>query len=835
MHRFSLDNGMRVVVEDGGPAEVAAVYLWINAGSAAEPAGLEGAAHFLEHMVFKGTASFGVGEVAAAVEDMGGDLNAFTAFDETVFHATVPAAAAVPAMRVLAEMMRSARLDPEELERERLVILEEIRGGQDDPDLVLGEATFAQAFPGHAYGRPIIGWERTVKAMTRDALAAYYAEHYQPANACLVVAGRVDAAEVEAAARTLFAGGGPARPGVPGTPTPRPGRKVLKRNFEATLIEIGWPIPGHLHPELPAIDVLCLALGGGVSSPIEARLRLREGLCLSATMHAEVEAEGGLALISLHAQEGCAEKAVRAAREEVARARAGGLDPREIERAKAQVLAQHVFGRETVDGRAHALAFDLERMGDPYAWKAYEAAVLAVTPAKVAEVARTWLAPEREVAVALQPPGEKVALVDGEVRVPTLPKRSAEVRRHVLDNGVRVLLEPDDGETVAVRIAGVGGALTESRAVAGRTGAWARAFARGTDDMDAVAFAAEVEALAGGISGSGSRSTQWVRGEFVARNFPAGLELLLGALLRPAFAEEELARVREEMLAALEEREDFPEQLLGEKLWALAYGPHPYGASPLGTEATIAKVTRGALLQVHRRWLRGENVVVSVTGGFDPERTLRRLGRALGGLPTGWRPPDVAPPVWPERTRRATVRSGREQAHVAAAWPGARVQGEEQPEVEILAALLGGQGGRLFTELREQHGLAYAVSAASQEGVQPGLLVCSLATDPARVDEAEERLLASVARLRDEAIPEAEVERVRRYLVGATEMELQTASTRASSLALAELYGLDGAQYRTLVRRRVGGVGIPALQARAARMLERPISVARVVPRTGPE
>ncbi|MFN7146700.1 MAG: M16 family metallopeptidase, partial [Myxococcota bacterium] len=191
MLRFDLDNGMRGLVDPTGRSDAAAVYVWINVGSGDEPAGMEGAAHFVEHMVFKGTKSYGVGEVAAAIEALGGDLNAWTSFDETVFHATVPAAAAVPAMGVLAEMLRTARFDPVELARERTVILEEIRGSDDDPDTVLSEATYAAAWPDHPYGRPVIGTTKAVRGMTREALHGFYERHYQPSNACLAVAGPV--------------------------------------------------------------------------------------------------------------------------------------------------------------------------------------------------------------------------------------------------------------------------------------------------------------------------------------------------------------------------------------------------------------------------------------------------------------------------------------------------------------------------------------------------------------------------------------------------------------------------------------------------------------------
>lgn len=848
MLRFELDNGMRARIDASGRSDAAAVYVWINVGSADEPAGLEGAAHFVEHMVFKGTASYGVGEVAAAIEAMGGDLNAWTSFDETVFHATVPAAQAVPAMAVLGEMLRTARFDAGELARERTVILEEIRGSEDDPDSVLSEATYAVAWPGHPYGRPIIGTPGSVRRMSREALHGFYERHYQPSNACLTVAGPVDAGAVREAATRIFAGGGraaprPVQPPVAGARRPR----VLRRGFEASLVELAFPGPDLHAPDVAALDVAVTALGGGASSPLEARLRLREGVCMSADASFHLERDGSMAVVALHAREGRTGEAVAAAREELARLRVGGVDPADLERAKAQILADRVFGRETVDGRAHALAWHQERRGDPEAWRSYDEAVAAVTIEQMTDAARRWLAPEREVAVALVPDGEPVSLARprGAAKVAVaapapaatpsrawspVVARGAQPGRVVLPNGVRVLLEPDDGEVAAVRVAGLGGALAERRSAAGRGSAWARAWVRGAGELDAVAFAAAIEGIAGSVSAANGRSSQAVRGEFVAARFLEGLGLVGEAILRPRFDADEVARVRDEQLEALAEREDHPEHLLAERVWAEAYGRHPYGLPVLGTEATVRRLAREDLVGHHAAWAVGANLVVAVTGAFDPDAVLASLEASVGRLPAG-RPFTLPPePALPDAPRDLRVRSGREQAHVAWAFPGVALEDPAQPAVELLAAVLGGQGGTLFVELREAHGLAYAVGASSHEGVQPGLFVCTVATDPARVEEAEARLAESLARVAAGGVGDDEVERARRYILGATELDLQTAGSRANLAAYTELYGRDGLRYRSVVREKIEAVGAEAVRAQAARLLARPVVRARLMP-----
>ncbi len=848
MLRFGLDNGMRGLVDASGRSDAAAVYVWINVGSADEPAGMEGAAHFVEHMVFKGTRSYGVGEVAAAIEALGGDLNAWTSFDETVFHATVPAAEAVPAMGVLAEMLRSARFEPDELERERTVILEEIRGADDDPDSVLSEATYAVAWPDHPYGRPVIGTTRSVRAMSRAALHDFYERHYQPSNACLAVAGPVDAPAVREAAERLFGGGRMARPRAGQAPTAGRRRpRVLRRGFEACLVDLAFPGPGIGHAGVAALDVACMALGGGASSPIEARLRLREGLCVSADAGFHLERDGGMAVLSLQPREGRVGDAVAAAREEIGRARAGGLREEDVERAKAQILADRVFGRETVDGRAHTLAWHQERLGSHDAWQAYDAEIASVGIAEATEAARRWLDPEREVALALVPEGESVSLARGRAKLVNgvdgfpaagvrareaapIVGRAAAARRVVLDNGVRVLLEPDDGEVAAIRVTGLGGALAEDAASAGRGAAWGRALVRGAGDMDAIAFATAVEGIAGSVAASSGRSSQAVRGEFVASRFEEGVALVAEVLTRPRFDAPEVERVRAELREALAQRDDHPEHVLSERVWAEAFGEHPYALPVLGTKGTVGRLRRAHLLAHHRAWAAGRNLVVGVTGAFDPDRVLALLRETVGKLPAG--EPFVLParPTLPAETRDVTLRSGREQAHVAYAFPGAALEDPHQPDLEVLAAVLGGQGGRLFVELREAHGLAYAVSAASHEGVHPGLLVCTVATDPDRVEEAEARLVESLARAAGGGLSGEEIERARRYILGAAELDLQTASARSNLAAYTELYGQDGLRYRSIVRAKIEGVRDDEVRRQAARVLARPVVRGRLLP-----
>lgn len=839
MVRTILPNGLRVLLDPSGAADVAGIYLWVNVGSASEPAGMEGAAHLVEHMVFKGTRSYGVGEVAAAIEDLGGDVNAWTSFDETVFYASAPAAAAPAVVAILAELLTAARFDPDELKRERKVVIEEIRGGEDDPELMLSEAAWAAAFRPHAYGRPIIGTRRAVNAMTHAELVAFYRRHYQPANACLAIAGPIDTRAVEAAVARCLGGGGPAPTGE--RPPVTPGRGVyrsLRRGFDGCRVQLAWAGPGFGHPDLPALDVLTTALGGGASSPIEARLRLAEGLCLSAGMSYDAQVDAGLAVVHLHAREGRGADAVAAAREEVARAREGGLTRGDIDRARAQILTERVYGRETADGRAVTLAFHRERFGDDGAWRAYDAAILAVDHETLTRVANTWLVDE--VGAALIPKSEPWELGPAPTPVPseTVPSPPARAPRPTgpsglrsiqLDSGLRILLHPDDGEVVSVCAAGIGGALRASPRHGGEGLAWAAALTRGAGRLGVVDYSAAVEALGGAVGAVCGRSSQVVRGDFVGRHFSSGLELYLDLLLAPAFDPAEVDATRQEFAHLLSERDDHPDDWMGDLLWSLAWPNHPWGVPMLGTPRSVGTLTADRLRRRHRAFLGSSGLVVSVVGGFDPDVIERRLRRALGGLQVAPPPPLPGLPKRVPGLRRGSVRAGNEQAHLVIGWPGVSVHDPSQPALDVLAAVLGGQGGRLFREVREDRGLVYEVGASAYDGLLPGLFTCSAVTDPERLGLVETALLECVARIQSEGPGQAEVERARRYLLGGLSHELETASSRASALALSELYGLGAADYLDRPRRRLEAVDHAAV-AEAARALGSPIVTARVRP-----
>jgi zinc protease len=403
------------------------------------------------------------------------------------------------------------------------------------------------------------------------------------------------------------------------------------------------------------------------------------------------------------------------------------------------------------------------------------------------------------------------------------------VTRVTLDNGIRVLLEPDDGEILALRATAPGGLLGERATHSGRAAAWARVVARATETRGIGQVAPAMEALGGHLGAMAGRNTQALRADLPADRGLEGLELFLDALAAPTFPPEEVTRARQELLEAIDQLDDDPGRRLAEATWAAACPGHPWSLPIGGSRGAIARLRSPALRDLHDRWRGGGGLVLSLAGALDADRALARIRERLGQLPRRAWVPARAAPRFPRATRRLVVESGREQGIVSVAYAGGGVHAPSAPALEVLGAVLNGQAGRLFMELREAHGLAYAVGAQVEDGVFPGLVVVSLATDPGRVAEAERRVLAALATVGAGMIGATEVDRAKATLAGAVAAELQSCAARAAEAASHEVLGLDGTAYRAALH-RFERVTTEQVRGVAAALFARPAVIACLVP-----
>jgi len=415
-----LPNGIRVITETMPQVRTAALGIWIGTGSRYEEARLHGISHFLEHLLFKGTHTRSALDIAHAVDAIGGQMNAFTDKELTCLYVKVLADHLPQVLELMADMLLRSALDPDALERERQVIIEEIKMYEDSPDELVQDIFSQTIWNGHALGRPVIGTVDTVQRFRRDDFLAYIEQRYRPNNVVVSVAGDVlHPTVVDLVADALGKWNGATAPMMLGHPAARP--DILLRYKETEQVHLtlgarGLPQAAEARYVMAVLDNI---LGGGMSSRLFQEIRERRGLVYTITSYHAAYREGGLFVIYGAMSPGAAPQVTALILEEMEKVKERVSDA-ELERAKESFKGAIMLSLESTGSRMHKLARSQFYYGRQISLDEILARIDAVTADEVQAMAREVLVPERMAMAAIGPfreDGHLAAQLRGAFRV----------------------------------------------------------------------------------------------------------------------------------------------------------------------------------------------------------------------------------------------------------------------------------------------------------------------------------------------------------------------------------------------------------------------------------
>ena len=352
-----LPNGLRVVTERMPHVRTAAMGLWVNAGSRYEAASQHGISHFLEHLFFKGTETRSALEIAQAADEIGGQMNAFTDREQTVFYLKVLAAHFERAVEILADMLLRSTFALEHIERERQVIDEEIKSYEDSPDELVQDLFAQTVWNGHALGRPVIGTLATVNRLTRDDLTAFVQRFYRPPNVVVSVAGDIEHDHVTDVLGRHLAGWNGAVASVTIDP-PRPEAGVATRMKETEQVHLCLGTQGLAQSDERryTLSLLDHLLGGGMSSRLFQEIRERRGLVYTIASYASSYRDGGLFVVYAGMSPDAGPEVIRLTFDEIDKIRIEPVDPVELNRAKESLKGGLMLSLESTGSRMSVLA-----------------------------------------------------------------------------------------------------------------------------------------------------------------------------------------------------------------------------------------------------------------------------------------------------------------------------------------------------------------------------------------------------------------------------------------------------------------------------------------------
>lgn len=811
---YQLDNGLEVILQPMSTAPVVACNVWVGVGSADETPDEAGLAHVHEHMLFKGTENRDVGEIARDVEAAGGRINAFTSFDQTCYYVVLSSRFFDSALDILSDAVRRSSFDADELQRELEVIQEEIKRGEDNPSRVVSRMLFENSFTTHPYRLPVIGTSESVDSFRRQDVVQFYEKHYVPENMALIVAGDFDVDDAKKRIDDYFGDfTGPSYTGVerPAEP-PQDGPRVAvdSREIRQNHLRIGFHIPDVRHEDIPAIDLLSVILGYGDASHLQRTLKRRDEIAHRIFTSAYTPREPGLFLVGadFHNDDRHTTDPDAVARQLLAESLRfchTEVKTQQLERAKNLVESQEIYGKQTIEGLAMKTGHYLMVAGDPDFEKQYYQALRAVEPADIRRVARQYLTLDNATLVHLGPDAQP-ALTDDELldaaeqafraaepdHRPATPSADGTVTRLEIDNGPTLLVQHDDSvETFSIRALAPGGTRFEQDSTAGMHKLLSRVITRGTPSRGAIEIADEVESMAASINGISGRNSFGLAMTGLSRFFDRCFDVFADCMLQANVPDDEFDRQRRLHLRQLTARKDKLGAVNHDQFTRAFFAPHPYSLPTLGTEPTIRSldVANARTVLEHRRDPR--QMTIAVVGDLPVARIADRVEEAFTMPGIEPAPSPELPEFRPADNPRLVVGElEKEQAHIIVGFPAPTISDDAIYALDLLYALLSGQGGRLFYELRDRQSLAYSVYARKVVGLDASAFTIQIATSPDKIARAIDGIRRQVDRLHGEAIDDADLQRARRYLVGNHDIGLQKNSSRAMQFGLNELYGL---------------------------------------------
>ncbi|MCI0434141.1 MAG: insulinase family protein [Gemmatimonadetes bacterium] len=806
---------MTVLIREDRSAPVVAIVTHVRSGYLDEPDAVTGISHVLEHMFFKGTPRLGPGELGRATKALGGVLNASTGYDRTFYYTVLPASAVEKGIELQADALQHSTLDAGELDRELQVIIQEAKRKLDAPAAVAAESLYEAMFDAHRLRRWRIGTEAGLAQLTRDDVLRWYRTTYRPERVVLSIAGDVDVASTIACVERHYSalrGDGEAPEPGPAEPERRAFRyREMEGDTRRAWLEWGWRTRDPLHEDTPLLDVLAAVLGQGRASRLYRAVR-DTGLASQIAARNQTHRDVGVLNISAVTEPGDALAAMRAIASTVRSIETHRVHEDELERARSIAEARLLQTLETVEGQATLVAA-WEALGDWQLFETYFARISTATSTEIERVAAEYLDMDAATVLAYRPAGSPaVATVEGveaalrdaaativHTDAASPPARTASARQarrigtdgdvHTFEiAGRRCIIQPRRSTPlVSMGLFYRGGAADENHDTAGFTALMARATLQGTTWRTAARIATETEALGGAIAPQAEPDTFSWSLTVPSRHLEAGFELLCDVAGSPVFPAEETGTERKATLARLQQVRDdmyaYPIRLALEA----AFRGDAYGLTIEQVEAALGAMDPGQLRGWHARAVRNGSPLVVIVGDVDADVAARLVAQFVdGGDATA---ADLRSPQWSESGIAREVQRETAQTALALAFPGPARNHPDALALRLLANAVAGLGGSLFEELRSRRSLAYTVSAFPISHWRGGAFIAYIATSPAREAEASAAMLEQIGRLRDELLDESELERARRYALGAREIRRQTNSARMGEIAGAELIG----------------------------------------------
>lgn len=843
--QIKLDNGLTVISLEDFSCPIVAVQVWYHVGSKDEDPNRQGFAHMFEHMMFRGTDRLGTEEHFNFVRRAGGDCNAYTSFDQTVYVNDLPSNQLELALWLESERMAFLKIDQDGFTTERRVVEEERRMGLNQPYGTVLEKLLAEIFKQHPYRWSTIGNIPHLREATIDELQAFWDKFYVPNNATLVVVGAAKHAEVQTLAKKYF-GWIPKCPDVPRIATKEPDQKEAR---SVTIPEEKGPLPilGVLyrtvpdnHPDQRALQILMGVLGGGESSRLYVDAVKEKKIAQVAMAGAFGMEQDGLAGAGgvLLPMVGKKKELMQTIKRHIKEITDQPITEAELNKMKNQMRRGEIEGALTVSGKASQLGQYAVLWGDAEEINRQLVEIDKVSIEDVQRVAKSYLKKERRLSVLIEPSvggmlksvfgggydegtaeekttaqttqgGEnRVAKRTGPKAAAIRPKESPEKppvaklledypetpsSEKTLPSGLKVVVVSNrEVPMVWARLGFKSGAWTEDKP--GTAVTTMGMLTKGTKTRTAKQLAETLESNAIELNGSAGMDTAMVSASAMLPQLDLAMELLLDVIQNPVFPQDEFDILQQQRKMGLMVQVKTPEYLANRELRQQMFGKHPYARTEDGELEDLDKIKTDDLKTWWAKHLRPDNAVMYIAGDIEADKAFALVEKHLAGWKVeGKFEPRSLPPVpQKEKTHVYIVdRPGSVQSQIRVGHLGITRADKDYFASRVLGQIFGGSfNSRLNKAIRVEKGLTYGAGGGFNPARFAGTFGASTFTKTPSTADAVRTILGEIDKIRSEPVTSEELSDTKTYITGSFPGDRETPMAVVGDLWMIETQDL---------------------------------------------
>ena len=859
--KSKLKNGQTVIVKEVKNNPIVMIDTWVKTGSIDETDANNGVAHFLEHLFFKGSKNYPNNEFDKILESRGASTNAATSKDFTHFHVLIPSKDFETALKLHADMLTNPLVPPVELNKERQVVIREIERSNDNPQRILYNNFNKSFYKQHPYKREVLGTKDIIANIPREEIMDFYQKHYSPENMITVIVGDVNADVANDLVQKYFSCG---------LKTEKPEKRNFKQDkrpetqvvvtsqqdVNTTYLLMGFKCGQKItDKDSYALDLLSTLMGDGRSSVLYKELKDKNRLVQGVSAGHSSSLEDSIYFISANMNGQNLPKVENKIFDIIKDFQTKNVTEADLERAKKMIERDTLYARESVSATASEIGYCTLLTGDWNFYNDYLENIKKITAEDVKNVAKKYLDKNHAVISVVSPKTqqpqveeEKSCTVEDTKSVVVSPENyyrpnahngvvtstSGNLKKFLIDNDAILLTDiHKNNDIIALTVKIKGGNYIDKRR--GLSSILGNVMLKGTERYPKNDFVRITEENGIKIFAEVDKEYFTLTMQCAKPDLPLAIDILNQVVNHATLSSDEIEKAKNDAMYAIKQSRDSATNVAFEEISSALWKNTPYDTTGKLLEKTIPTISPQDVQERYATLFDPKNAVIAVCGDVSEQDMINLFGDIF--TPKNTQKIEYSAyqrlfkPV--EKTETIVKNQGNEAAWVVIGWKtDSIVDQKDRAVVRVINAILGsGMSSRLFTEVRAEKGLAYAVASTIPSGVNQGAFMTYIGTDPQKVDNAEEAMLFEIDRLKKEFVSEEELENAKNKVKGSAILAQELNSNKADTMAISEVFGNGYDFYNGRFDELIDGVTLTDIITVANKYFSKPYVVSKVLPK----